>query len=107
MIIVLVVGGMLGSYASRRSIPSTSQSSKVAGLRTPEPTCTTRAVFERHMAASETIDREVDLVVWPEDVVHPADDGRPTPERCGDDLLRTTEATDRLTRLAADLDASS
>lgn len=67
--------------------------------------CTTRAVFERHMAASETIDRDVDLVLWPEDVVHPASDGRLTPQRCEDDLLRFSEASERLTQLAADLDA--
>ncbi|MEK9527021.1 MAG: hypothetical protein VWZ83_11515, partial [Acidimicrobiaceae bacterium] len=106
MIIVLVVGGMLGSY--RVETVDTVDVAVVQGggpQNTRADVCTTRAVFERHMAASETIDREVDLVVWPEDVVHPADDGRPTPERCGDDLLRTTEAADRLTRLAADLDA--
>jgi apolipoprotein N-acyltransferase len=106
MVIVLVVGGMLGSY--RVETVDTVDVAVVQGggpQNTRADVCTTRAVFERHMAASETIDREVDLVIWPEDVVHPAADGRPTPERCGDELLRTTEATERLTRLAADLDA--
>ena len=106
MVIVLVVGGMLGSY--RVETVDTVDVAVVQGggpQNTRADVCTTRAVFERHMAASETIDREVDLVVWPEDVVHPAADGRPTPARCSDELLRTTEATDRLTRLATDLDA--
>ncbi len=106
MVIALVVGGMLGSF--RVEAIDTVDVAVVQGggpQNTRADVCTTRAVFERHMAAAATIDREVDLVVWPEDVVHPAADGRPTPERCGDDLLRTTEATDRLTRLAADLDA--
>jgi len=67
--------------------------------------CTTRAVFERHMEASETIDREVDLVLWPEDVVHPAPDGAATPSRCDEPLLSESEAGSRLTQLAADVDA--
>ncbi len=67
--------------------------------------CTTRAVFERHMEASESIDRDVDLVLWPEDVVHPASDAAITPDRCDQALLRLAEATDRLARLATDLDA--
>jgi apolipoprotein N-acyltransferase len=67
--------------------------------------CTTRAVFERHMEASGSIDRDVDLVLWPEDVVHPASDNAITPARCDQDLLRLAEATDRLAQLAADLDA--
>lgn len=67
--------------------------------------CTTRSVFERHMEASETIDQDVDLVVWPEDVVHPASDAASTPTRCDDDLLRLSEATERLAELAADLEA--
>ena len=67
--------------------------------------CETRAVFERHMEASASIDRRVDLVLWPEDVVHPAPDERPTPDRCTDPLLGITEATERLTQHAADVDA--
>lgn len=67
--------------------------------------CTTRAVFERHMNASESIDRPVDLVLWPEDVVHPSRDGATTPSRCESPLLGRTEASTRLTNLAADLDA--
>ncbi len=67
--------------------------------------CETRAVFERHMAASESIDRAVDLVLWPEDVVHPSPDDRRTPDRCDEPLLSVTEATDRLTQLATDVDA--
>ena len=67
--------------------------------------CTTRAVFERHMEASESIDRPVDLVLWPEDVVHPFRDGASTPSRCDSPLLGRTEAAARLTDLTADLDA--
>ena len=67
--------------------------------------CETRAVFERHMEASESIDRDVDLVIWPEDVVHPSPDDRRTPDRCDEPLLSITEATDRLTQHAADIDA--
>jgi len=67
--------------------------------------CETRAVFERHLTASETIDRPVDLVPWPEDVVHPYPDDRATPARCDEPLLSITEATERLTRHAAEIDA--
>ena len=97
---------MLGSY--RVETVDTVDVAVVQGggpQNTRADVCTTRAVFERHMAASETIDRDIDLVLWPEDVVHPASDGRIKPARCDDDLLRKTEATDRLTQLAADLDA--
>ena len=67
--------------------------------------CETRAVFERHLAASETIDRPVDLVLWPEDVVHPSPDTRRTPDRCDDALLSGSEAEARLARLATEVDA--
>ena len=82
MVIALVVGGMLGSF--RVETIDTVDVAVVQGggpQNTRADVCTTRAVFERHMVAAATIDREVDLVVWPEDVVHPAADGRPTPER--------------------------
>ncbi len=104
--VVLVVGGLLGS--TRVDVVDTIDVAVVQGggpQNTRADVCTTRAVFERHMAASETIDRDVDLVLWPEDVVHPASDNRITPQRCDDDLLRNSEAADRLTALAADLDA--
>ena len=106
MVIALVVGGMLGSF--RVETIDTVDVAVVQGggpQNTRADVCTTRAVFERHMAASETIDRAVDLVLWPEDVVHPASDTRITPSRCDTELLRRTEASDRLARLAAELDA--
>ena len=65
MVIVLVVGGMLGSY--RVETVDTVDVAVVQGgghQNTRADVCTTRAVFERHMAASENIDREVDLVVF-------------------------------------------
>ncbi len=63
--------------------------------------CETRSVFERHMAASETIDRGVDLILWPEDVVHASADNARTPDRCDEPLLGRTEAFSRLSQLAA------
>ncbi len=56
------------------------------------------------MAASHQIDRPVDLVVWPENVVNPVPDGVTT-SLCNEPLLWHTEAADRLADLAADLDA--
>ena len=105
-LLVLVIGGALGS--TRVEVIDTIDVAVVQGggpQNTRADVCTTRAVFERHMAASETIDRDIDLVLWPEDVVHPSSDTRSTPARCDDDLLRFTEASERLTQLAADLDA--
>jgi apolipoprotein N-acyltransferase len=67
--------------------------------------CEVRAVFERHMAASDLIETPVDVVVWPEDVVHPSPDGTRTPARCADPLLTRTEAESRLAQLAQRLDA--
>jgi apolipoprotein N-acyltransferase len=67
--------------------------------------CENRNVFERHMAASQTIDRPVDLVLWPEDVVHPAAGSLLEPANCKQELLSLDEATSRLTELAQNLDA--
>jgi len=66
--------------------------------------CQNRQVFERHMEASRHISGEVDLVLWPEDVVHPAADGA-TSDSCPDPLLGRSEATDRIARLADSLNA--
>jgi apolipoprotein N-acyltransferase len=65
-------------------------------------TCENRRVFERHVAATELISDEenVDLILWPEDVVHPVDDRIPTPDRCDEPVLRTDEALAELQRLA-------
>ena len=71
-------------------------------------TCENRRVFERHVAATELIGRDepVDLILWPEDVVHPVDDSIPTPSRCDAPLLRADEALAELRRLAAETDAT-
>ena len=66
--------------------------------------CQNRQVFERHMAASQLINEPVDLVLWPEDVVHPAVDAAVS-GRCPEPLLGRGEATERIARLAIDLDA--
>ena len=68
-------------------------------------TCENRRVFERHVAATETIDAPVDLILWPEDVVHPVPDPVPTPARCDNPVLRANDALAELRRLAADNDA--
>ena len=66
--------------------------------------CANRGVFERHMAASALVETPVDLVVWPEDVVHPSPDGVPTPPACAEPLLTETEVDTRLAELARELD---
>ncbi|MEZ5246423.1 MAG: apolipoprotein N-acyltransferase [Acidimicrobiales bacterium] len=71
-------------------------------------TCENRRVFERHVRATELIadDEDVDLILWPEDVVHPVDDAIPTPSRCDAPVLRADEALGELRRLAAEKDAT-
>ncbi len=66
--------------------------------------CENRTVFERHMSASHLIDRPVDLVLWPENVVNPVADGLET-SLCNEPLLWHSEAADRLAELAGELDA--
>ncbi len=106
MLIVATMGGHLAGSAVEAV--ATIDVAVVQGggpQNTRADICTTRAVFEGHMEASAAIDREVDVVLWPEDVVHPSADDAPTPGRCDEPLLGRTEASTRLTQLAADLDA--
>ena len=67
--------------------------------------CEQRAVFERHLDTTrEQVSTPVDLVVWPEDVVHPSPDNAPTPARCDQPLLTDSEARGALSSLARELD---
>ncbi len=107
VIVAATIGGHLSGAVAVDTVGSIDVAIVQGGgpQNTRADLCTTRAVFERHMEASETIDRPVDLVLWPEDVVHPVRDGRPTPERCDAPLLERAEASERLSRLASDLDS--
>ena len=68
--------------------------------------CEQRTVFERHLnTTAEQVSVPVDLVVWPEDVVHPSPDSAITPARCDQLLLTDREARDELSNLARELDA--
>ena len=70
--------------------------------------CQNRAVFERHMTASALINEPVDLVLWPEDVVHPSRNTAVASNalnRCEEPLLSREEATERIVGLARDLQA--
>lgn len=42
--------------------------------RTRADRCENQRVFDRHVAATNSIDRDVDLIVWPENVVNPVPD---------------------------------
>lgn len=66
--------------------------------RTRADTCENQRVFDRHREATATIDRAVDLVIWPENVVNPVADGRSL-GRC-DDLLFMSEAVDDIADIA-------
>ncbi len=67
--------------------------------------CEQRNVFERHMEASRSqVQTPVDLVLWPEDVVHPRPDAEAERRACPEPLLTQSEARARLSELARDLD---
>ena len=66
--------------------------------------CQNRQVFERHMTASQLITEPVDLVLWPEDVVHPAP-VEASASRCAEPLLGRDEANQRIAELAKNLGA--
>ena len=67
--------------------------------------CEQRAVFERHLNTTrEQVSTPVDLVVWPEDVVHPSSETAITPARCEQPLLDDSEARAALSELARELD---
>ncbi len=69
--------------------------------------CEQRAVFERHLDTTlEQVTAGVDLVVWPEDVVHPSRDTAITPPRCNQPLLTDSEARAALSDLARHLDTT-
>ncbi len=68
--------------------------------------CEQRAVFERHLDTTrEQVTTPVDLVVWPEDVVHPSPDSTIAPARCDEPLLSGSEARAALSDLARELGA--
>ena len=67
--------------------------------------CQQRAVFERHLNTTlQQVSTPVDLVVWPEDVVHPSPDTAITPARCDQPLLTDSEARAALADLAREFD---
>lgn len=65
--------------------------------------CQNQAVFDRHEAATMTIDRPVDLILWPENVVNPVADGNST-GGC-DDVFFMSEAIEGVSRVARAQDA--
>ena len=71
--------------------------------RTRADVCENQQVFDRHVEATSTIDRQVDLVMWPENVVNPISDGSPL-GRC-DDLFFMAEAIDATAAIAQEQNA--
>ena len=71
--------------------------------RTRADACENQRVFDRHREATASIDRPVDLVMWPENVVNPTEDGRPL-GRC-DDLFFMTEAIEDTAAIAREQNA--
>ncbi len=71
--------------------------------RTRADTCENQRVFDRHRDATASIDRQVDLVMWPENVVNPINDGSPL-GRC-EDLFFMTEAIEDTAAIAREQNA--
>ena len=71
--------------------------------RTRADACENQAVFDRHREATATISQDVDLIMWPENVVNPFPDNTPL-GRC-DDLLFVSEAEESLGTIAREHDA--
>lgn len=71
--------------------------------RTRADACENQRVFDRHREATASIDRQVDLVMWPENVVNPTQDGRPLGS-C-DDLFFMSEAIEDTAAIAREQNA--
>ncbi len=89
----VAVAAIAGALAPTGSVIDTIDVAVVQGggpQRTRASVCENQAVFDRHREATNTIDRDVDLILWPENVVNPIPDG--TPLGGCDDLFFMTEA---------------
>ena len=106
VILTAVIAGMIAMSIDAQRIDTIDVAVVQGGgpQNTRADICENRNVFDRHMAASHLIDRPIDLVLWPENVVNPVADGLES-SLCDEPLLWHSEAADRLTELAADLDA--
>ncbi len=130
--LVVIVGWSLASVVRRRPIGALAGLTVVAGVvalahvapraqvtgdvavavvqgggdqRTRANICENRAVFERHLAATNLITTNADLVLWPENVVNPELDDVVDPGLCRRPLLTVSEADQRLKDLARELGA--
>jgi apolipoprotein N-acyltransferase len=82
----VVVATLAGAVSPAGSVLDTIDVAVVQGggpQRTRADACENQRVFNRHKEATANIDRPVDLILWPENVVNPIADGRPL-GRCGD-----------------------
>lgn len=97
-VVVLVLAGTVAPNGSAIDTIDVAVVQGGGPQRTRADTCENQRVFDRHRDATATIDRQVDLVMWPENVVNPIADGRPL-GRC-DDLLFMSEAIDDVAEIA-------
>lgn len=97
----VVVVVLLGTLVPNGSVIDTIDVAVVQGggpQRTRADACENQRVFDRHREATATIDRPVDLILWPENVVNPTPDGRAL-GRC-DDLFFMSEAQEDVAEIA-------
>lgn len=102
----VAVAVIAGFVAPNGSVIDTLDVAVVQGggpQRTRANFCENQAVFDRHREATASIDRQVDLIMWPENVVNPiADD---TPLGGCEDLLFMTEALEATAEIAREQQA--
>lgn len=107
--VLIAVAGFAADQSPRSSAAAGSalQVAAVQGggpQNTRADICETRGVFERHLQATTAqVKGDVDLIVWPEDVVHLSPPGAAAPARCRDQTpLTEAEAGTRLSDLASE-----
>ena len=89
-VVVAVIAGTLAPNGSAIADLDVAVVQGGGPQRTRADACENQRVFDRHREATASIDRAVDLVMWPENVVNPIEDGRPL-GRC-EDLFYMSEA---------------
>ncbi|MGI9605862.1 MAG: apolipoprotein N-acyltransferase [Acidimicrobiales bacterium] len=101
--VVVIVGAAVAPTGSPIGVLDVAVVQGGGPQRTRADRCENQRVFDRHAEATATIDRAVDVVMWPENVVNPSPDSTPD-GRC-DDVFRMTEALESVAEIAREQNA--
>lgn len=102
VIVVLILAGVLVPTGSPIATLDVALVQGGGEQNTRADSCENQAVFDRHEAATATLDRTVDLILWPENVVNPIGDDRQS--FCPDPFF-ISEAREGVARIARQHDA--